>query len=325
MFDSNQTDLDRDVEASMRMFKKAQTGPVAEIQPRTASRVLLVLDGSAQDQTAVEAAAYLQQRFGAETWVLDARENVGSEPELAAKMAEKIPGAQWLDRGEGPAYDAILQAERTQQPDLVILPCPFAREFESVGADSAGTVIDVMLSRCHTPMLVIRRTDQSIDRATEEIAILVSGEVDNEKRAAAWAVGFAQATTRLSLDLVVDQEYYENIREILAVLSPEKTLDIEELSSAMADAHARLHAALMKTAAEAPWRYSLRPLVIDQAPPSLTDAARPLLIVMPLEVDDRFAQGFVQDRIRRSPHPLLIVPSYAGHGTQGDLPGQDVS
>jgi hypothetical protein len=33
-----------------------------------------------------------------------------------------------------------------------------------------------------------------------------------------------------------------------------------------------------------------------------------MLIVLPMETDDRFGQGFVQDRVRRSPHPVLIVP-----------------
>ena len=49
--ESESTDLDRDVDASMRMFEKSKVGPAAAIVPAALSRVLLVLDGSPQDDT----------------------------------------------------------------------------------------------------------------------------------------------------------------------------------------------------------------------------------------------------------------------------------
>ena len=54
--------------------------------------------------------------------------------------------------------------------------------------------------------------------------------------------------------------------------------------------------------------YQLRPQAGESAPPNLQTESRKMLLVLPLEIDDRFGQGFVQDRIRRSPHPVLIVP-----------------
>ena len=48
----------------------------------------------------------------------------------------------------------------------------------------------------------------------------------------------------------------------------------------------------------------------EVAPPNPLSESSKMLLVMPLEVDDRFEQGFVQDRIRRSPHPVLVVPGH---------------
>lgn len=53
------SDLDRDVDASMRMFEKSKVGDAPNIAPIRPSRVLLVLDGSPQDVTSLNAANYL--------------------------------------------------------------------------------------------------------------------------------------------------------------------------------------------------------------------------------------------------------------------------
>jgi len=67
---------------------------------------------------------------------------------------------------------------------------------------------------------------------------------------------------------------------------------------------------MAKTAHQLSRTYHLRPQAGEEAPPNPLQSQEKSLLVMPLEVDDRFGQGFVQDRIRRSPHPVLIVPSH---------------
>ena len=47
---SEPNELDREVHASMRMFEKAQVGPAASLTPIKPSRILVVLDGSSQDE-----------------------------------------------------------------------------------------------------------------------------------------------------------------------------------------------------------------------------------------------------------------------------------
>jgi hypothetical protein len=64
---------------------------------------------------------------------------------------------------------------------------------------------------------------------------------------------------------------------------------------------------MAKTASSLGMTYQLRPIAGEVAPPNPLNESKKMLLVVPLEVDDRFEQGFVQDRIRRSPHPILVV------------------
>ena len=159
-------EVDRGVDASMRMFEKSKVGDSAALVPIKPARVLLVLDGSPQDETGIESANYLRETFNVETLVLDGRESDDGQQleDIAGPVIERVSGSRPITppENDGDAHDIILAALGAHSVDLVILPCPFGREFESIGTDSAGTVIDVMLSRCPRPMLVIRRDDQAL-------------------------------------------------------------------------------------------------------------------------------------------------------------------
>lgn len=322
MDDTN--DLDREVDDSMRLFERARVGSATPITPIRPARVLLVLDGSDQDVTSTQSANYLRTRHNTETLVLDARELAAIERDtsegvkkadapprtLAGEVVAKIGNSRAIERIAGDAFDAILHALKQHQINMVILPCPFGRAFEKVGQDSAGTVIDVLLSRCPVPLLITRRADQSLEQCVNRICVLVSGECDVETRAAGWAFGFATDKTEISLNLVVEKEHFENVRALMEELRPGETFDESTLSDVLTKTHQSLHGAMNATAKQMNARYHLIPEAGATAPPNPLSDPTQQLLVMPLEVDDRFTQGFVQDRIRRSPHPILIVPGH---------------
>jgi hypothetical protein len=313
--ESEPTDLDRDIDASIRMFEKSKVGPAAPVTPIRPSRVMLVLDGSDQDEVGIDAAVVLRERFSTETLLLDARDKTGDEPsDLAIDRAPEVSGSRPIRRGEGEPYDAILAALDHHDVDLVIVPCPFGRTFESVGVDSAGTVIDVLLSRCSKPLLVMRRMDQRLGECSRHVSMIIGSECEMESRAAAWAFGLAAESASVTLDLVIEKEQYENIRSIIEAFKPDAKLDPEQFSDALTQTHQAIHGAMAKTASALKMSYALRPLAGEIAPPNPLHDSRKMLLVMPLEVDDQFGQGFVQNRIRRSPHPVLVV---TGHVTRG--------
>jgi hypothetical protein len=92
---SESNELDREVDASMRMFEKAQIGPAASLTPITPSRILVVLDGSSQDDNSVASAIFLREQFNTETLVLDARDGKAEEDvDLAVTRSTEIPGGR---------------------------------------------------------------------------------------------------------------------------------------------------------------------------------------------------------------------------------------
>jgi hypothetical protein len=308
MSEPEQNEVDRGVDESMRMFEKSKVGPAAALLPIRPARVMLVLDGSPQDATSIAAAKYLREAFNVETLVLDGRNLIDGD--LTTSVIESVSGSRPIERPAGDSYDAILSALKSHAVDLVVIPCPFGREFNKVGTDSAGTVIDVLLSRCPCPMLVIRREDQELGQCVRQISVVIGAECDVESKAAAWAFGLSSDHGTVTLNLVVEKEQYENIRSIVEALSENTTLDPESFAAALTKTHQSIHAAMAKTATDLGRSYHLRPQAGEVAPPNPLDNQDNVLIVLPLEVDDRFGQGFVQDRIRRSPHPVLVVPSH---------------
>ena len=313
MSETDPNEVDRGVDESMRMFEKSKVGEAPPLIPIEPSRVLLVLDGSTQDPTSVAATQYLRERFSVETLVLDARETASEgqqREEISDQVVASIPGSRPIVRGEGDSYDTIIESLKAHDIDLVIVPCPFGRDFEKVGTDSAGTVIDVLLSRCPKPMLVIRRDDQPLQECLSQVSVVIGSECDVESKAAAWAFGLSGDPSTVSLNLVIEKEQYENIRSIVEALSDSTALDVESFAEALAKTHRAIHASMAKTATELGREYHLRPQAGEVAPPNPLKNKERRLLVMPLEVDDRFTQGFVQDRIRRSPHPVLVIPSH---------------
>lgn len=313
--ESESNELDRDVDESMRMFEKSKVGTAAPIVPIKPARVLVVLDGSPQDATTLESAAFLRDTFNIESVILDARDRSSNEAgesavDLAVGAAGRVSGSRPIVRGEGDSYDVILAAVQTHAVDLVILPCPFGRSFERVGSDSAGTVIDVMLSRCPAPMLIIRRDDQNLERCLRQVRLVLSGECDVEMRAAGWAFGMASPGAVVTLNLVIEKEQFQNMRAIMEAIQPGTELDLGQFAEAMTKTHQSLHGAMAKTATAKNLTYSLRPQAGEVAPPNPLNDSNEMLLVMASEVDDRYSQGFIQDRIRRSPHPVLVVPGH---------------
>ncbi|MEM6468138.1 MAG: universal stress protein [Planctomycetota bacterium] len=311
MVGSDSDDLGREVDASMRMFEKSQVGSSPAISPIRPARVLVALDGSSQDATSIAAAKDLRARFNVESLLLDARQGeLAESDDLTTSVINEVSGARPLERERGDSYEMILAALGKHQVDLLIVPCPFQRDFETVGADSAGTVIDVLLSRCPVPMLVMRRPDQPFGDSCGTISVIVGAECDVSRKAAAWAFGFSADGGTVTLNLVVEKEQYENIRSIVEAVSGPGSLDSEAFTEALTKTHQSLHGAMAKTATALGKSYHLRPQAGEVAPPNPLQSNDKVLLVLPIEVDDRFGQGFVQDKIRRSPHPVLIVPSH---------------
>lgn len=308
MFEPTRRDVDESVEASIDLFKRAQVGEVAPIVPRRPEHLLLVLDNSSQDRLAEVMAAELKGRWGCTLSVLDAREDVATNT-LAEAVAERLQ-ATAVPKPAGDSYQQILEVATASGCDLIVVPCPYGRDLEVVGADSAGTVIDVLLARSPASLLVIRKPlDVERENMFERLRFVLIGENEAAPFAAAWAAGLIAPGGRLHLALILEREFFEGVKAVLEALDPEASITPELLSSALAKTQMRLHRALQKTATEEEFDYDFD--VFQDTDPrvrALEDESAGLLLVLALERADHASQGHVQDRIRLSPHPVLVVP-----------------
>ncbi|QDT66981.1 universal stress protein [Calycomorphotria hydatis] len=307
MFDPHKTDVEQGVKASMDLFEKAHVGPEAPLDPIEPKHVLVVLDGSTQDGTSIGIARELKARFSCDVTVCDAREKHAESNDVAEGIAAGL-GAGVLARSSGESYEQILAAIEKTGCDLCVVPCPYGRDLTAVGADSAGTVIDVLLARSPVPLIVVRKPYAIDDKPFHDVVLLLIGENEAAERAARWASGLVAASGEMELLLILEEEFYENIHKLLQVLEPNRDFSRDDLVKALEQEHVRLHHSLQKTASEKNFGYRLEAHREDE--PSLAvlerDEGHPLVVVA-LERGDHASEGHVSDRIRKSPNPILVV------------------
>lgn len=316
MTDPTQRQVDSDIHQSMEMFKRADVGEIVEIDPRSPGRVLLTLDGSSQDIAASLLAKQFSQRLGCKVFycfipVTDDQElSADVSQSLTEIKAEAISVDSSLDPQHDAAnYDLILAAAEKMEAEMLIAPCPFSRDFESLGEDSSGTVVDVLTARSTVPVVVIRRPDATGRDPTEHLRIVLTGENPAADVAAAWAVGLARPGGRVELLLLVEESFYERFRDALHTIQPDVEVSYQDLENALANTYMRLHTALRHAAQKFGFTYEL--LIRneeDEQPITPEDPkSHPALMVLGLKRGDHDSQAEVDDFIRRSPHPVLVA------------------
>ncbi len=206
-------------------------------------------------------------------------------------------------------YEQILAATQAFAADMLITPCPFGRDFQSLGEDSTGTVIDVLTARSSIPFVAIRRPDATGRDPTSHLRLILTGDNPAANLAARWAVGLVQPTGRLELLLLVQQSFYEKFRDTMASLQPDADIDYEDLEAALANKYAQLHVGLQQASATIGFTYEL--LVryeADEEPITPEDPrSHPALMVLALERTNHDSQSQIHDFVRRCPHPVLVV------------------
>ncbi len=140
-------------------------------------RILLATDGSSSAAKALEYARDLALRDDAQVIVLHAFEptpsylgepwgkrvmalNIASAREVAEEATQKLleTGVDVIEEVlEGPPADAILRVADVRQPDLIVMG---SRGHGEVASLLLGSVSHRVLAHTHTPVLVIRATDE---------------------------------------------------------------------------------------------------------------------------------------------------------------------
>lgn len=308
MTDPTQRQVDADIERSIDLFRRADVGPIDAIQGRRPKKILIALDGSPQDRAAVLLGGQLRSRLGCTVGYHRATQNELEEA-TSAVLREMDAEDVRLEEPCEHNYDQILAAINVFDANLVILPCPFGRNFESIGEDSTGTVLDVVTARAEIPVVAIRRPDATGRDPTSHLRIILTGENPAAEAAARWAVGLVHPAGRLELLLLVEKNFYDNVRQVMQSLQPDVEIRHQDLENALADEFARLHAGLRHAAANIGFDYELLVRYEADEQPITPEhpQTHPALMVLALVRHDHDSQAEVHDYVRRSPHPLLVV------------------
>jgi hypothetical protein len=238
--------------------------------------------------------------------VVDGREFLESN-ELADRVADSI-GADPAPKAPGESFAQILAAIEQSGCDLLITPCPYGRDLDVVGPDSAGTVIDVLLARSPVPILVVRKPCEPPGGLFRQVNMILASENEAAPATAAWASGLIASQGVFQLVLVLEREMHQNIQALLQSLAPEVDISPDALSHALARNYMRLHRSLQKTAASYGFEYKLTlQLEGDTGSFAVADESPRSLMALALERTDHASEGGVLSRIRQSPNPVLVV------------------
>lgn len=300
MQEPSQRQFDEDIHHSMDLFKRAQVGEVGALTPVQPTRVFVALDGSTQDQAVAALVQRLRDQHSVIVGYIDLTLDGTSPATLEGKKFE---------RTDGEAFDKVLSCAAEFAADLLVFPCPFGRDFDSVGADSAGTIVDVLAARSKIPFIAVRRTDPAPAQSVEHIRLIFTGENEAAHLTARWATGLLAKGGLLEMLLLVEEEFYENFRETMQSIEPDREVRYSDLKDALAKIYAPLHAALQHTSLDQGFRYRLH-VQHEGALKELTPAdpeTYAVMMALGLNRGHHDSVSEVHDFVRRSPHPVLVV------------------
>ena len=312
MNEPTQRQVDSDLQKSMDLFERADVGITQAIPLKRPGHVLLVLDGSTQDSAAVSLATRMKVRLNCElTWAFIP--TAGSST-LASDHRDTLNEAAANETSTNVSKDndtanQILQVVTESAADMLIVPCPFGRDFEEIGEDSTGTVIDLLAARCKIPFVTIRRPDIVDVDPTGHVRLILTGENSAAELAASFAAGLVQPNGKLELLLLVEVSFYHNFRQAMHAIDPSKVVTYEDLEHALARQYGRLHASLQHTADEVGFDYELL-IRNEEDETSMTPedpVSHPAVMVLGAERGDHDSLGEIRDFIRRCPHAVLVA------------------
>jgi len=307
MPDPTQRNVDSELSHSMDLCGRAFVCAGIDISQLRPKKILVATDGSTQDHPLALFSKQLQDRLACEVGYLESGD--GSAAQLAQRVST---GATVVDADATikDDYEQILTAAESFDADLLMLPCPYRRDFESLGEDSAGTVMEVIAARSKIPTIFIRRPDAVGRDPSNHVRMILTRENAAATKMARWATGLVQPNGRLELLLLVEKSTYRNFREIMNSLQPDAEFRPEDLEGALAQTYARLHSGLQRASEEHGFTYDLMiRYEADELPITPEHpTTHPALIALGLVRHDHDSRNEIHDFVRRSPHPVFVVP-----------------
>ncbi len=302
-------DVEKFVDELVETFEEALLGKV-DLQVPEVDTILLALDMSSQDSLVLALGRVLSQRLSA-SLVL-----TGGFPDELADEAESYVAAkkQKLQRegvqasalwptGEE-SFDKILGTIEEARADLLILPAPYFRDLESLGEESVGTNLDVILARSSIPVLVVRDPTLRPNDVLGHLHLAIYDDTPLSKAAAEWAI-LLSAEGRLDALAVVEKEFVEIIEDALAL---EKMTE-RELAERLSRELIPLATAVVRRCEEIGVPCGVEYVTGDRVKAILRTSGRRggMIVLRGYDVRDRPGEKVARDVIPRTRAAVLVV------------------
>ncbi|MFQ5837905.1 MAG: hypothetical protein ACE5HJ_03890 [Thermoplasmata archaeon] len=302
-------DVERIVEEQVEAFEEALLGKVDLGEPRLKT-ILLALDRSNQDDMVMGLGSELSRRYSAALVVTggfpdDLEEEARSYLSEAIRrlLKERVDATALWAPGEE-SFEKILWARQESEADMLVLPAPYFRDIESLGEDSVGTNLDVLLARSQVPLLVVR--DPGLDPAAvlAHIHLAIFDDSLLSKGAAEWALLLAKGG-RMDALALVEEEFVGMVEEALA---PEAISD-EDIGKRFARDLVPLVSAVLRRCDEAgiPWDVEYATGDLVNTITKRVERRQGLIVLRGYEPHDRPGEKVAREVILRSRSPVMAV------------------
>ncbi len=192
-----QSDVDgREIHSTIEAFEAASTAQTTLLPEVSLRRILLVLDGSNQDQTSEAFARILARRENSELQLLWAyagetiaeREGYLRQRSRAIQQEDDLV-AGILDRGENRAKRPVEQIlEIMPTFDLAVVCAPYQEDFSELGQQSVGSVLDILMARAPGPVLAVREPKEDPQKCLRQTLLPLTPVLETSALAASWAL-----------------------------------------------------------------------------------------------------------------------------------------
>ncbi len=252
-----ETDDDNSLNASMGSFEAAVVKSKIDLKPIQLERVLLAVDRSNQDPSAIALAADVAKRSNAIVHVLFAE---GTEQTQAARdyVIECVGRAK--ERGAqaepveqlivGERHQQLLKARETLGAKLIVISAPYGAEVNVTGDESLSTTIDALLAESKSPLLIVRHPHEELVESFKEVIVAATLHAKEAVDAARWALKLVEPSGQLTLLAVADVDTVAEAAELLGDQVDKSALGEEALKRAELRAVGALAAAITKRTAE---------------------------------------------------------------------------
>jgi hypothetical protein len=203
-----------DLNESMGAFESAVSSSKAHVKMPACGTILLAVDGSNQDATAIAIAAMVAPRLRAKVRVtmgsyeIDGKPDRGPAERAVAALKGRVDVEALYGEGPIPAVQ-ILAVKRRLDAGLVIAPAPYIGDIGLLKDESLSSTIDVLLAEARSALLVVREPIDDVAVYFKRLLLPMTVYSPALAAAAGWAFSLAEGDATIDLFAVADRQAVE--------------------------------------------------------------------------------------------------------------------